>query len=187
VSSHGGDAEAVVAALERGLVIGIPTDTVYGLAARNDRPAGIARIYELKGRPSDLELPVLVADADQAAAMADGGRLPEVAARLAERHWPGALTVVVAARGGGTVGLRVPAQDLVRALCRQAGPLASTSANRHGDPPLTTAADVRAVFGDGLAVVVDGGVCDRPPSTVVDCTGPEPRVLRPGAVTPVLG
>ena len=113
------------------------------------------------------------------------------ARRLAERFWPGALTVVVGRRpgldwslggDGRSVGVRCPAHELARRLCAAVGPLATTSANRHGAPALTSAASVRAVFGERLGAVVDGGVCEGAPSTVVDCTVEPARCLRPGAL-----
>jgi tRNA threonylcarbamoyl adenosine modification protein (Sua5/YciO/YrdC/YwlC family) len=117
---------------------------------------------------------------------------PEAAAVWAERFWPGALTLVVPADPGlarrlgskePTVGLRCPDHPVVAELCRAAGALAVTSANRHGEPPLTEAAAVRAAFAaEAVAVVVDGGTCDGAPSTVVDCTAVPPRCLRAGAL-----
>jgi L-threonylcarbamoyladenylate synthase len=162
-----------------GLVIGIPTDTVYGLACADGNEGARQRIYEMKGRPPDLQLPVLVAGIEQAEAVAE---LTTNARRLAQVFWPGPLTIVVP-RGIATVGVRAPANDIVLALCAATGPLASTSANRHGQPPHTTAVAVREDFGDEVAEVIDGGVCDRPASTVVDCTGDEMRLLRVGSIS----
>lgn len=167
--------DIVVEALLAGEVVAVPTDTVYGLVTTLD--AG-ARLFEAKQRPADVDLPVLCADREQAQSLA-ADPLPDLADR-----WPGALTLVVrrapslAANLGAhadTVGLRVPDHPVPRELARRVGPLASTSANRHGEPPSTTADEVRAVFD---VLVVDGGVCNGAPSTVIDCTGPEPRVLR---------
>lgn len=182
--------DAAAALLAEGLVIAIPTDTVYGLAARLDRPAGTAAIFEAKDRPSDLALPVLVGRWRQAREVASSW--PRSASMLASRFWPGPLTVVVpvdpalGARLGGSgssVGLREPRHKFVQALCRKVGPLATTSANRHGAPPCTTAAQVCEVFPpDAVALVVDGGPCDGEPSTVVDCTLSPPACLREGAV-----
>lgn len=173
-SSQNGLDEAVEA-LRRGGVVAIPTDTVYGLVTTL---AHADRLFEAKQRPPDVDLPVLCADREQAQSLA---AVP--LSDLADR-WPGPLTLVVrrapsltADLGAHheTVGLRVPAHDVPRELARRVGPLASTSANRHGEPPCTTAEEVRAVFD---VLVVDGGTCDGKPSTVVDCTGPEPHVLR---------
>ena len=135
----------VMAALDAGEVVAIPTDTVYGLAARVDRPAGIAAIFTAKGRPPGLALPVLVGRSRQVHEVAE--TWPRLAKVLTARFWPGPLTVVVPARpeigpflggDGRTVGLRCPAHRDIRRLCRLGGPLAVTSANRHREPPCTT-------------------------------------------------
>ena len=162
-------------ALRRGEAVVLPTDTVYGLVCL---PSASERLYELKDRPASLELPVLAADVEQALIVA--ASVTPAARDLMNRWGPGALTVVVERAAGGTVGLRVPDHDLVRSICREVGPLASTSANPHGQPPATTAGEARAAFPDLL--VVDGGRCAGEPSTVVDCTGATPVVLRPGAI-----
>lgn len=176
--------------LETGAVVAIPTDTVYGLAARIDRPSAMAAIFAAKDRPPGLALPVLVGRWRQARDVASAW--PRSASMLAARFWPGALTVVVpvdpalGARLGGngaSVGIRRPRQRFVEALCRRAGPLATTSANRHGAAPCTTAAQVCEAFDAGdVALVVDGGTCDGQPSTVVDCTVSPPSCLREGAI-----
>lgn len=183
--------EEAADALEDGRVVAIPTDTVYGLAARIDRPPAMAAIFDAKDRPAGLALPVLVGRWRQALDVA--AAWPRSASMLAARFWPGPLTVVVPVDpalgehlggGGSTVGLREPRHPFVRALCRRAGPLAVTSANRHAEPPCVTAEEVRRAFGSvaGLALVVDGGRCDGTPSTVVDCTVSPPACLRAGAV-----
>ena len=132
---------------------------------------------------------MLVSGTDQALALATA--VPACAAALMDRFWPGALTLVLPARPGlaadlgdddATIGLRCPDHPVPLALCEAVGPLATTSANRHGEPTLTTAADVLATFGDAVAVVLDGGTCTGSPSTVVDCTGVEPKLLREGRV-----
>ena len=173
--------------LTRGRPIGLPTDTVYGLAADAFAPGAADRIFALKRRPRHVSLPVLVSGTDQALALATA--VPDTAATLMARFWPGALTLVVPARAGlaadlgdddATVGLRCPDHPVPLALCAAVGPLATTSANRHGGPPLTTAADVQAAFGGALLAVLDGGTCSGSPSTVVDCTGAEPKLLRAG-------
>jgi tRNA threonylcarbamoyl adenosine modification protein (Sua5/YciO/YrdC/YwlC family) len=131
---------------------------------------------------------VLVASAEQAEAV---GVLPDWARPLAERWWPGPLTLVLRRRPGlawdlgepaATVGVRVPDHDLVRALATELGPLATTSANRHGAPTPPTAAAAAAALRRPPDVVVDGGVCAGAASTVVDATGDAPVVLREGAV-----
>ena len=179
--------DQAVEMLARGWPIGLPTDTVYGLAGALDVAGACDRIFAMKGRNRHVRLPVLVAGLDQARDLCHG--VPSFASVLMDRFWPGALTVVLPARPGvaaalgdddATIGVRSPAHPVALALCRMVGPLATTSANRHGRPPLTTAAEVAAVFGEALPMVLDGGTCAGDPSTVVDCTGSEPRLLRPG-------
>lgn len=179
-----------VEALARGGLVVVPTDTVYGVAARPDLPEATARVFAAKGRPRDLTLPVLAADA---AAAGLAGVLDERALSLAERFWPGPLTLVVPrtetstpwdlGEGRDTVGLRVPDHRWTRALLGETGPLAVTSANRSGEPTPPDCDGVRAALGEAVEVYV----CDDPrpagpPSTVLDLTGPEPRVLREGAL-----
>lgn len=189
--------ELAAAALERGLVVAVPTDTVYGIAARIDRPEGIGRLFDLKGRRRDVAIAVLVRDAGQAAAM---GLTSPAARRLAEAFWPGPLTIVVArpagpggakepvaAIGGDgrTVGIRVPDHPALLALLGATGPLATTSANRSGSPTPATAGGVASIFGAGVAVYLDGGPAPGgPPSTVVRDDGGTLTVLRQGPIGP---
>lgn len=177
------------AALGAGGVIGVPTDTVYGLAALATSPEGCARLFALKGRPGDVALPVLVGDLDAALSLcAPAGR--ERLGAVARALWPGALTLVVEAAtslahlggDGTTIGLRFPGEPVMAALCRRAGPLAVTSANAHGAPPCTSAEEVAAAFPVGLAGVLDAGVRNGTPSSVVSLVGDEPTVLRAGPV-----
>jgi tRNA threonylcarbamoyl adenosine modification protein (Sua5/YciO/YrdC/YwlC family) len=181
--------DEAVKALARGQLVVVPTDTVYGLAADPFRTGATDRVFALKRRSRDLELPVLVADVDDAVALADG--VPEVALELMARYWPGALTIVLPRRADldadlgsddATIGVRCPDHPVPRALCRAVGPLATTSANISGDTTPATAAEVATVFGDGVAVVLDAGPCEGSPSTVVDCTGPDVKLLREGRI-----
>ena len=165
--------DAAVDALRRGDVIGIPTDTVYGLAAL-DADA----LFEIKQRPRHVEIPVLVSGAEQLAEL--GAEPPSEAKRLMARFWPGALTVVVRC-GDRTVGVRCPAHEVPVALCRAVGPLSTTSANLHGEPTATTAQQVDDLF-EGSILVLDAGPCEGNPSTVVDCTGDVPKLLREGRI-----
>jgi L-threonylcarbamoyladenylate synthase len=181
--------------LSEGSVVAVPTDTVYGLAAALERPEAIAALFELKGRPPDVPCAILVAGLDQLAPIT--GPLGPLASPLAEGFWPGPLTLVVERRSGfvtdlggppaarSTVGVRWPADRTVGELARQAGPLVATSANLHGEPPASTAVEVRAAFDrdERLALVLDGGACEGVPSPVVDCTGETLRCLRDGAVS----
>jgi len=179
----------VVAALRAGAVVLLPTDTVYGLAVATAVPSAVAQLFGLKERGRDVPIAVLVADAAQAWELA-AAPVPGAASRLAATWWPGPLTLVVArAPGwggdiggrGDTVGVRCPDDAMVRELCRQVGPLATTSANRHGEPTPATAAEAAVAVGHS-GLVVDGGRLAGAPSTVVDCTVSPPRVLREGAL-----
>ncbi len=186
---HGVATEDAVRVLRAGGVALLPTDTVYGLAAATSVPGAVAQLFALKGRDRDVPIAVLVADAAQAWSIA-AAPVPAAARRLAERFWPGKLTLVVARApawdvdiggDGRTVGLRCPGHPLVRELCGAVGPLATTSANRHGQPTPATAAEAAAAVGHA-GLLVDGGTLSGAPSTVVDCTVSPPRVLREGAV-----
>ena len=174
-----------------GGVIAIPTDTVYGLAAALDHPAAIARIYQLKGRDDGKPMPVLVSDMHAVERLTT--RIDPLARALMKRFWPGALTIVLPAasmvpeevrRGGSTVGVRMPDNELAVAIISKAGgAVAVTSANRSGSPEATSAAMVREIFGCGLGWIVDGGECNGGrPSTVVQLVHGEPRILRCGAI-----
>jgi L-threonylcarbamoyladenylate synthase len=178
-----------VRALAQGLPVGIPTDTVYGLAVDPFRPGAADRIFAAKRRPRDVSLPLLVTGLEQALTLATA--VPDVALVLMAAYWPGPLTLVLPARPGLeadlgeddlTVGVRSPDHPVPQALCAAAGPLATTSANRHGEPTLTTAKAVAETFGDAVPVVLDGGICTGSPSTVVDCTGQELKLLREGRI-----
>ena len=183
-----GKLDDAVAALRRGEVIVIPTDTVYGVAVDPFVDGATQRLFDAKRRPRDVTLPVLVgspSDVDKVAVVTD------IARPLIDAHWPGALTIVLPRRADvsfdlgtneSTVGVRCPDHDIVRELCRQVGPLAVTSANIHGEPTPTTAADVARALGAGVTVVVDGGPCAGAPSTVVDCTGADVVLLREGRI-----
>ncbi|HZM29820.1 MAG TPA: L-threonylcarbamoyladenylate synthase [Acidimicrobiales bacterium] len=183
-------AQAVAALRARG-VVALPTDTVYGLAALPRSAEHTGQLFALKGRADDVPVAVLCASADQALGLADPDRVNDDVRRMAARLWPGPLTLVLARRPGlgyalgepaATVGVRCPDHPLVRALAAEVGPLATTSANLHGEPTPPTAEGVAAVFGGGVALVLDGGPRGGTPSTVVDCTGPEWRVLRAGEI-----
>jgi tRNA threonylcarbamoyl adenosine modification protein (Sua5/YciO/YrdC/YwlC family) len=188
--------DVAVEGLRAGGVIVVPTETVYGLAALPTVPGATGRIFELKGRDANVPLAVLCADAAQALALADD---PSDALRaVAETFWPGPLTLVLRRHPGlgfelgepaTTIGLRCPDHQVMQALAREVGPIATTSANLHGKPTPELAGEVADLFGDGVAVVLDGGPCTGLPSTVIDATDPSPsgssgwRVLRPGPLT----
>jgi tRNA threonylcarbamoyl adenosine modification protein (Sua5/YciO/YrdC/YwlC family) len=183
------DAGAVDAA-ERALradgVVLLPTDTVYGIAALPDSAAAMAQLYALKGRPASVPIAILVASRAQAEQLAATVSGP--AARVMDAFWPGPLTVVVAAhdadgRGGRpTVGVRCPAHEFVQELARRTGPLAVTSANRHGEATPVDAYDAAKALDGEVALIVDGGPCDGTASTVIDGTDPALPVLRQGPI-----
>lgn len=184
--------DAAVAALRRGDVVGLPTETVYGLAADAENPDAVRRVFALKGRPADHPLIVHLPEAAAVDGWARG--VPDGARRLMRAFWPGPLTLIlprgarasaIVTGGQDTVGLRVPAHPLARAvLHRFGGGLAAPSANRFGRTSPTTAQHVRDEFGDAVPVVLDGGECDVGiESTIVDCSGERLRVLRPGMIT----
>ena len=186
---------AAASALRAGVVVVLPTDTVYGLAALPTVDGATGRVFALKGRSADVPLAVLCADAPQALALADPAALSDDLLRLAERLWPGPLTIVLPRRPGlgyelgrpeATIGLRCPDHALVRAVAADVGPIATTSANPHGRPTPETAPEVAAALGDDgavVALVLDGGPCAGTPSTVLDATGADWRVLREGTLT----
>jgi L-threonylcarbamoyladenylate synthase len=177
------------AALKRGGLLIYPTDTLYALGCRALDGAAAARVRAAKGRDAGKPLPLVIAGFEQ---------LEEVCARrsdalgaLAARFWPGPLSLVVPAAAGlpdavtaaaGTVAVRVPAFDWTRSLCRLAGPLVSTSANRSGHPAPVTCGAAIAEVGAFAELAVDGGAGRALPSTLVDLTGAEARLLRAGAL-----
>ncbi len=183
---------AASTALARGQIVCFPTESSYGLAVRIDRPAALARLVAMKGRPADSPFALVAADLSQARTLTDSW--PPRAEALARAHWPGPLTLVVPARAdlppeligpGLGVGVRVPGTDLARALPRLARvPVTATSANPSGQSPALSVAQARSYFGDAVDVYLDGGVArDARPSTVVsvDIEGRQ-RVLRVGAI-----
>ena len=193
---------AAASALRSGALLGLPTETVYGLAADADNDAAVAQIFAAKGRPSDHPLIVHVADAAGIAHFASA--VPAFAQALVDAFWPGPLTLILprlpgvasAATGGqDSVGLRCPAHPVAQAVlraCASTDPalggapvwgVAAPSANRFGRVSPTTAAHVQAELGDAL-LVLDGGACAVGiESTIVDCTRGVPVLLRPGAIT----
>jgi L-threonylcarbamoyladenylate synthase len=180
--------DALVEALLEGEVVLLPTDTVYGIAALPHDAAATGRLFALKGRAATTPLAVLCADARQAAGLVDPA--DEVAVRrCGERWWPGPLTLVGRRRPGvdlhlgepaDTVGLRVPDHPLIRLVADRVGPIATTSANRTGEPTAVTVEEALRSLGDGLAVAVDGGTIEGTASTVIDTTASPWRVLREG-------
>ena len=174
-----------------GGVVALPTDTLYGLAADPFSPAAVARVFQVKGRAAERALPLIAADTQQVTTQL--GPLSASAARLAERFWPGPLTLLVAAPrelarevtgGTGRVGVRVPANDVARAICRAAGrPLTATSANLSGEPATADPDRVERTLGDRIDLLIDTGPArGGAASTIVDVTGAEPALVRAGVI-----
>ena len=187
---------AAAQALQRGDLLGLPTETVYGLAADAGNDVAVAKIFEAKGRPNNHPLIVHVASAQGVQRFAS--HVPAFAQKLIDAFWPGPLTLIlprqpnvatVAAAGQNSVGLRCPSHPVAQAVLQHAQALgvfgvAAPSANLFGRVSPTTAAHVAGEFGEGL-LVIDGGACDVGiESTIVDCTRASPVLLRPGVLPP---
>jgi L-threonylcarbamoyladenylate synthase len=182
---------AAAALLRRGGILAYPTETFYGLGALASREDALQRLAAAKLRPEGKPLPLVAASLDDVLAVAD--LAPPLARRLAERFWPGPLTLVLAARpslsplvtsGERTVAVRVPGSDVARALAREAGgALVSTSANLSGEPPPASAAALSPALLARIDGVLDGGPTPGgQPSTIVAFDGDAPRLVRAGAV-----
>lgn len=181
--------QRAIETLARGGIIAFPTDTVYGLAARVTDASAIEKLFLAKGRDFNKSIAVLIGKPDQLALVAR--EVPGWAQDLMARHWPGALTLVVEKMPGlpavlsqlNTVGVRMPNHPFALELLRAAGPLATTSANISGQDNPITARDVLGQLEGRIDLVIDGGACPGGvPSTVVDCTGDRPVILRAGAI-----
>lgn len=182
------DLSGAVEALGRGELVVIPTDTVYGIAGRLEVHA-IDALFALKRRPYDKPLPILGADLPS---LLEVARFDDSASALAERYWPGPLTLVVPraegfglplGRGGeASVAVRIPAHPIALDVLRGSGPVAVTSANLSGEADARSVADARSMLGDAIGIYVDGGRCDGSPSTVLSLMHDTPQVLRPGAI-----
>jgi len=177
--------------LRKGDLVVMPTDTVYGLAAEAFSPPAVAGLLAAKGRGRQMPPPVLVGTVRAATALVEG--LNESGKDLIEEFWPGALTLVLRVNRSlnwdlgdtkGTVAVRMPLHEIALELLKEVGPLAVSSANRSGAPPATTAAAAQEQLGDAVAVYLDGGPCPGDvSSTIVDLTGPVPRLLRAGVIS----
>ena len=181
------DLDRVVAALREGQVVLLPTDTVYGLAVMATNSAAVAAVFALKQRPVDTSVAVLVADIAQAVSYVDLGADGNA---LAERFWPGALTIVanrtdngaVAAGTDSTLGVRCPDDDFIRSVAAAVGPLAASSANLHGQPTPSSCVEAAEIF-DTVQIVVDGGPRQGSASTVVSIIDGAPVLLRRGPIS----
>ncbi|MCH7737405.1 MAG: threonylcarbamoyl-AMP synthase [Chloroflexi bacterium] len=186
------DLERAVGVLKNGGVVAIPTDTLFGLAADVFNPAALDRIFAVKGRPEDLALPVLVSGWQQVEKVAEN--IPSEAAILADRFWPGALTLVVRkapvlpdrlTAGGPTVAVRMPDHPApIQLIDGLGGPITGTSANLSGGADLLTLAELTAEIGAEVDyIVTDGPEPKGTASTVVDITSGQPKLLREGAIS----
>src|SRR5215472_14478083 len=183
--------DAAVAAARAGELIVLPTDTVYGIGADAFIPAAVTTMLAAKGRGRNMPPPVLVGTARAAAALVDD--LGAFGQDLIDEFWPGALTLVFRASPTllwdlgdtkGTVALRMPLHSIALDVLRQTGPLAVSSANRHGQPSAVSADEAEQQLGEAVSIYLDGGPCaDNIPSTILDLTGTFPKVLRAGAIS----
>lgn len=184
--------EAAKAAVGQGKLVVLPTDTVYGVGADPFNPDGIAGLLAAKGRGRDKPPAVLVPSAQTVDGLAMG--VPSYARRLMERFWPGGLTLIFRAQPSlmwdlgdtnGTVGLRMPDDEVALALLAVTGPLAVSSANRTGEATATTITEAGFAFGPAVDVYLDGGErTNELASTIIDCTKADPVLLRRGTVSP---
>ncbi|HEX2254160.1 MAG TPA: L-threonylcarbamoyladenylate synthase [Thermoanaerobaculia bacterium] len=183
-------AEEVAGWLRAGKVVVVPTETVYGLAVRAGDPEGLRRVFALKDRPAEVNLPVLIGHPDQLAGL--GVDFDPVARALAERFWPGPLTLVMGFEaaaerpawlaGRVEVAVRLPDLELLRRVAELAGPLLLTSANRHGTGPKTSVAEAVASLAGEVDAAVDAGVLSSVPSTIVNTRRVPPVVERVGSL-----
>ncbi len=176
--------------LKDGGIIAFPTDTVYGLGALAFDNAAIESIYNAKERPIEKAIPILIADVDDLQTVA--ADIPNMARIFASRFWPGPLTCIVpkkrtlplAVSATSTAAVRIPDHPDARALLRAAGPMAVTSANISGQPSPSTAQEVYDQLKGRIPLILDGGKTPGGvPSTLVDCTGEKPIILREGPIT----
>ena len=183
--------ESATLSIRRGELVVLPTDTVYGIGADAFDPAAVRRLLQAKGRGRDMPPPVLVSSATTLDALAVG--VPEWARALVAEFWPGPLTLVCRQQSSlqwdlgdtrGTVAVRVPDHDVAREVLERTGPMAVSSANLTGSPAATDADAAEEMLGDAVSTIIDAGPTPgETPSTIVDATGEEPRVLREGALT----
>ena len=190
-ASRGEGVSAAAEAIFRGECVVLPTDTVYGIAADAFNPTAVAQLLEAKGRGRDMPPPVLIPSRQTVDGLAMS--VPSYAGRLMDAFWPGGLTLVFRAQQSlawdlgdtnGTVGLRMPNDEIALALLESTGPLAVSSANRTGKPSATTVTDAGFMLGHFVDIYLDGGPRGSDaPSTILDCTKADPVVLREGAVS----
>ena len=182
---------AATSAVQEGQLVVLPTDTVYGIGADAFSPTAVTALLAAKGRGRNVPPPVLVGSVRAAAALTES--LGAYGQDLIDEFWPGPLTLVFRASPTllwdlgdtlGTVAVRMPLHPVALDLLRRTGPMAVSSANKHGQPPATTADEAQAQLGDAVSVCLDGGPCaDSVPSTILDLTGSVPRLLRAGVIS----
>jgi L-threonylcarbamoyladenylate synthase len=181
--------ESAIALLKEGEIIAFPTDTVYGLASDAFHAPGIIKLFEAKGRDSNKAISILVGSRDQVKLITS--HMTKIAKKLTEKFWPGGLTVIVPRKESipelisttRNIGIRMPDHPIALELLRSFGPLATTSANLSGGSNPQSAIDVFDQLNGRIPLILNGGVCPGGiPSTVVDCTGVKPVVLRIGAI-----
>jgi L-threonylcarbamoyladenylate synthase len=183
--------EAAVEAVQRGDVIVMPTDTLYGIGADAFKSWAVTSLQNAKGRGRDKPPPVLVGSRHTLDGLVFS--LPSTARDLVEAFWPGGLTIVVEHAPSlqwdlgdtfGTVALRMPLHPVALEVLRETGPMAVSSANKTDQPPAATATEAREQLGYAVSVYLESGPCppDAVASTIVDLTGERPRLLRPGAI-----
>ena len=180
-----------VATLRDGGVVAFPTDTVYGVGVDPFQPDAVRKLYQIKGRPIDKPIPILVGSVGDVERVAQN--LPRTFSRLAEEFWPGELTLIVEAKslppevtaGGDTVGVRMPDHPLALALLRRfGGAIATTSANKSDEPPATSAEEVRSELGALVSIILDGGqTATKIASTVLDLSVSPPQIRREGGIS----
>ena len=180
-----------IATLNDGGVIAFPTDTVYGVGVDPFQPEAVRKLYMIKGRPIDKPIPILVGSTDDVERVAQN--LPPTFSQLAERFWPGGLTLIVEAKslppevtaGGDTVGIRMPDHPLALALLQRfGGAIATTSANKSDEPPATSAEEVQSELGALVGIILDGGqTATRIASTVLDLSVSPPQIRRQGSIS----
>ncbi len=180
-----------IATLKGGGVVAFPTDTVYGIGVDPFQPEAVRKLYQIKGRPIDKPIPILVGSVDDIERVAQN--LPPIFSQLAAQLWPGELTLIVEAKalpsevtaGGDTVGVRMPDHPLTLALLQRfGGAIATTSANKSDEPPATSAEEVRSELGEFVNVILDGGqTATRIASTVLDLSVSPPQIRRHGGIS----
>lgn len=184
--------EEAITTIQHGGVVAFPTDTVYGIGASLQHSSALSRIYDIKGRDKNKPIPILISRPDVVDTLTDDA--DEDLVELAHRFWPGPLTIILTAKASlpaevkapdGTCGVRIPDHSVPLAIAQHNdGAIATTSANRSGQPAATTAAEIQESLGDELDIILDGGIAPgRSASTVIRREGDTISVIREGSVS----